>query len=144
MSEDVPVETVVVEAVPDAPVERVPVSDVITFESILKEHEVVVQKETELKSFFTDLAASTPSAFKPRLIDWANTGFRDAYPIWTTGIDVPNVCSDGVMRTIEPYIEYCIGMKISDLVSSLQSKFVGIQIGYTVQANIFSIVVLKV
>jgi len=155
MSEGVPEENIPPEApvefepVPESTVQLesppVQVPDIIDLNNLINEQQVLVQRESDLKIFFNDTLISVPvSIFKPKLIEWATLRFPIMFPIWSVNVAVPDVCSDGVTRGLVPYIEHCIGMKLDELMTVLQAKFIDINVNYTYQNSRFSVVVLKV
>lgn len=159
MSETVPEETVQFEPVPEETVQFEPVlestiqfepqpvqvPDVIDLNNLINEQQVLVQRESDLKSFFNDTLISVPiSTFKPKLIEWATLRFPVLFPIWSVDVVVPDVCADGVTRGLLAYIEHCIGITLNELITTLQAKFIDINVDFGYQNSRFSIVVLKV
>lgn len=126
-------------------IEPVQVPDVIDLNNLINEHQVLAQRESDLKSFFNDTLISVPvSTFKPKLIKWATLRFPIMYPIWSVDLVIPDVCCDGVTRGLVAYIEHSIGITVNELIATLQAKFIDINVTYSYQNNRFSIVVLKV
>jgi len=137
--EPVPESTIQLETQP------VEIPDIIDLNNLINEQQVLVQRETDLKTFFNDTLISVPiSTFKPKLIEWAALRFPVLFPIWSVDVNVPDVCSDGVTRGLVAYIEHCIEMKVDELMTILQPKFIDINVTYTYQNSRFSVVVVKV
>ena len=142
MSETQPEETVQFEPIPEAP--SVPVQDVITLEDIQNEQSVLVQNETNFKDFLTQNVLNVPLAsIRPRLIQWANLQYPDGYTIINVPITVPQTCSDGTNRSAREYIEFCLGMSISEVMSTLSSRITGVILTYRITQPLFEIIVLK-
>ena len=130
------------EDVPQEPV--VPVPTVLSVLDIENEREMLVQRETNMKNVLTNTFLNVNIlALKSVLLNWAMAGYPSLYPVLSAQINIPSVCSDGVVRDIQPYLEYCFGMPLSDVVDAISAKLVGMLVSYVYTPTSFSICVTR-
>jgi hypothetical protein len=127
-------------------IQNVPIPEVtISLDDIQNERDVIFQREQTMKTTLTDALLNwTVSGLKPKLVDWAIQGYPVNYEIVRVDVDVLPVCSDGVSRSIHPFIEYCIGCTLADVVNGFYSKISGFLIAQQYTHNSVSICVTKV
>ena len=108
----------------------IPPPDILTMADILGEQSVLIAKEqadgVALRSFGT----ASVLGLKPVFVEWASKGFPDNYPLLTVQVTPPPLCSDGVVRSLPDYIEYCVGQSLSSLIDQLQAKLPDIRVSY--------------
>ena len=154
MSEEAVVPEVFPEVVPEVIYQFVPevfsdvvtevVPEVVSFETLINERAMLLQREAATKTFLTEnLITVSASQLKPDLLHWATTGFQPAFAILHLNIDVPQVCSDGVSRSVSDYINFCMGEHASQVYSALSSKLPGISVSYAIIGNILTAYVSK-
>lgn len=113
-----------------APILTEPLPDILTLDDILNAQELVVQKEAADKSILETIGSQSAVSLKPKLIEWVLKGKPAAYPIVDLLVTPPTQCSDGVVRDLTEYIQYCSGKSIHEHVALLQAKLVGITISF--------------
>jgi len=113
-------------------------------DDIVNDHAVILQRESDTTTLLNNsLVNVDPLEMKPKLLEWATTRFTSPFPVLSLSIDVPNVCSDGVVRSMLAYVEFCMTRSISDILSDLSAKFPGMSFGYQIQDTTLIIVVMK-
>jgi hypothetical protein len=118
--------------------------EVVSFEDIMNDHATVLQRETDTTSLLTaQILNVNVSSLKPKLLEWASLKFPAIFPVLTVPVDVPQVCSDGVTRSIQPFVEFCIGMPLSEVLTSLSTKLIGMDVSYSYTNSSISIHVSK-
>jgi hypothetical protein len=129
-------ETVQVASVPE---------ESISLVDIQNERDVIFQREETMKTVLTNsLLNWSVSDIKPKLVEWALLGYPNNFDLVRVEVDLLPVCSDGVSRGIHPFIEYCIGCTLWDVVNKFYSKISGFSIAYNYTSNSISICVTKV
>jgi hypothetical protein len=133
MSEDIP--EVVIPSV-------VPVT--VSIADIMNDHSVVVQRESDSNALLTSqlLSVAAPS-FIPALLQWASLGYPPIFPILRIQVDVPEICADGVSRQTQQFVEYNLGMPLSEVVASISTKLLGMDVSYSCSYRTLSIHVSK-
>lgn len=120
------------------------VADVINIDDIVNDHDILVQRENELKDFLTQSILNvSASSLRPKLIQWASLQYPYGYTLMSAPVVVPQFCSDGVSRTIDKYIEFCLGMTIDSIISSLSQRITGVILTYRLSPSLFEIIVIK-
>lgn len=107
-----------------------PLPDILTLDDIMSSHDLVLQKEAADKSVLETIGTQSALSLKPKLIEWVAKGKPPAYPIMDFSVSPPSQCSDGVVRDLTEYIQYCSGKSIHEHVGLLQAKLVGITISF--------------
>ena len=129
---------------PEAIVPEVVVPDIVSITDVINEHATIVQRESSMNAMLTSqLVTVGPSTLKPKLIEWATLGFPVIYPILNLQVDVPNICADGVSRSLQAFVEYSLGVPLSTVVESLSAKLPGMEVSYSCSGVHFSIHVSK-
>ena len=116
----------------------------ITIEDLLSSTEALQKKEADDKSAIESIASISTETLKSKLLNWALAGFPNVYELMRVSIQPPNVCSDGVVRTLSEYIQFCSGKPIQDHVAVLQEKVTGMTISFANMGGYIAIVVTKV
>lgn len=81
------------------------------------------------------------SEYTANLHQWAALSFQHAYPICAYKLTSPlrkgdqYLCSDGIYRTIWDYIPFCLGYEFTTYMNTLQTKFEGFSLSYSVQID---------
>jgi hypothetical protein len=71
-------------------------------------------------------------------------GRPSAFPIFLVDVQPPVRCSDGEVRALPEYIEFCSGKSIAEHVSLLQAKLPDIQLSFANIAGSIAVVTLTV
>lgn len=130
---------------PETIVPEVVVPDIVSMSDLINEHATIVQRESSMNAMLTShLITVGPSTLKAKLINWATLGFPAIYPIMNLQVDVPNICADGVSRSLQAFVEYSLGVPLSTVVESLSAKLPGMEVSYSCSGSSFSIHVSKV
>lgn len=133
------------EVVPDTvtPPEVV-VPDIVSISDLMNDYAMIAQRESDTKAFLTaELLTVSPSTFKPKLLEWAMLKYPAIYPIVGFQIDLPDICADGVSRTLQAFVEYSLGLPLSTVVESLSAKLPGMELSYSCSGKSFFIHVSK-
>jgi hypothetical protein len=115
MSEDGPTYPglVVQEASPSQPAVEQPL-EVIRLDEILSIPEVRRQREAADNSTLQTIANPNLSDIRNRLVAWATDGFAGDCILFSISIQAPDVCSDGVTRSLAEYIQFVSGKTIHE------------------------------
>jgi hypothetical protein len=102
----------------------------LTLADLLADHDLVLAKEAADKATLDSIGSQSIQALKPKLLEWVMTGRPDGFPILTLTIQPPSQCSDGVVRDLPAYIEFCSEKTIVDHVALLQAKLPDIRLSF--------------
>jgi hypothetical protein len=116
----------------------------LTLAEVLSAREVLLQRELEDAASLEAIGHLSIETLRPKLISWAVAGCPNNFVIHTVGIAAPTCCSDGVVRSLADYIEFCSGKPLVDHLVGLQATLPDIQVAFTPSFSGISIVVLKV
>jgi hypothetical protein len=108
----------------------IPPPDILTMADILGEQSVLVAKEQTDGDAIRSLGTASVLGLKPVFVEWASKGFPDNYPLLKVDISPPSICSDGVIRSLPEYIEFCSGNSLSHHIGLLQAKLPDIRVAY--------------
>lgn len=137
-----PIPEVVPEPIPEVVPEPIP--ETVSMDDIINDHATVVQREFDTNAFLTaQLISVNPSSLRSKLLEWAMLKYPAIFPILNFPVDVPEMCADGVSRTILPFVEYCLGMPVSAVLVLLSAKLPGMDVSYSYSGSSFSIHVSK-
>ena len=149
-TDTVPAETVPTESVPTntvpaetVPTETVPVLPTLTLADILSSRDVLLQQEADDKRNIESFGQFGLEDLRTKLVAWALTGFTNNYSIRTLSVTAPPVCSDGVVRGLSDYIEFCSGKPLIAHLADLQKMLPDIQVGFTLVGSVIHLVVLR-
>ncbi len=124
--------------------EPAPAPAPVTLDDILNASQVVAQKEVADKDRLDAIGGISVETLRTVLIQWGALGFPNAYLIREVVIAPPIVCSDGVRRPLEDYIQFCSGKTLAEHTAVLQAKVSSdIQIGFTNLGAAIGIVVTR-
>ena len=115
----------------------------IYLDDILSSVQVLQQTEAEHRSVLESIGTLPYDYLKPSLIQWATSGFRNAYPIHQIGITPPSLCSDGQARPLQEYIQFVSGRTIQEHVAVLQSRLPDMVVSFAYTGSVIVIVVSK-
>ena len=104
--------------------------EILTMADILGEQSVLIAKEQADGATLRSFGTASVLGLKPVFVEWASKGFPDNYPLLTVQVTPPPLCSDGVVRSLPDYIEYCAGQSLSSLIDQLQAKLPDIRVAY--------------
>lgn len=107
-----------------------PVPDILTMSDILGEHAVLVAKEQADGAALRSIGTASVLGLKSVFVEWASKGFPANYPLLTVEVTPPPRCSDGVVRALPDYIDFCAGQSLSSLIGQLQAKLPDIHVSY--------------
>lgn len=115
----------------------------IYLDDILSSVEVLQQTESEHRSLLESVGTLPYDYLKPTLIQWATSGFRNAYPIHQIAITPPSLCSDGQARSLQDYIQFVSGKTIQEHVAVLQARLPDMVVSFAYTGLAIVIVVSK-
>jgi hypothetical protein len=115
----------------------------IRLEDILSSQQLLVAQESADKTALESIGTISYDALKPRLIQWAAGGFRNAYTIHEVPMVAPPLCSDGVSRTLQEYIEFVSEKTIADHVAVLQARLPDFIVSFAYSGSSILIVVSR-
>ena len=125
---------------PTGPTEPV---NIATLDELMASHAVVVVQEAADRIALACLSAPTRDGYRTQLFQWAAAGFPDLYIVHSIPITPPSICSDGVVREIGKYAEFCMCKDLGNVVASLATLMPGIQPSWSVNGNTLRIHVTK-
>jgi hypothetical protein len=115
----------------------------ISIQDILGSVEVVQNREAGDKAKLEAIGLISFETLRASLLQWANRGFPNAYTIYEVPMTAPNVCSDGVTRSLPDYIVFCSGKTINEHVDVLQQRLVDITLSFAYSGSAILIVVSR-
>lgn len=128
---------------PSPPEEPQGPSILISLDELLNEQTIIQQREYQDRTELGKIE-NPPNVAQLRqiLLQWAKQGFPYAFPLFSVTLAPLSVCSDGVVRTLYPYIEYLMGESIVTLMEKLEAKLQGIKLlnsysGTTVTIHVY-------
>lgn len=104
-------------------------SYLISINELLNEQSIIQQREYQDRMELGKIE-NPPNVAQLRqiLLQWAKQGFPYSFPLFSITLSSLSVCSDGVVRTLYPYIEYVMGESITSLMAKLEAKLQGIKL----------------
>lgn len=120
-----------------------PVPDILSIDDLIDETEQLLAKEQTDGDAIRAVGLQSTASLKPKLVEWVKKGKPNFYPIMELLIQPPAQCSDGVVRNLPDYIEFCSGKSIDLHTGALQSKLIGMTISCTRLGDNVAIVVSK-
>lgn len=130
----------------DASGQPIPISiapSTLRIQDILSSVEVLQSNEQIDKNALEGIALISFDTIRPRLVQWATTGFRNAYTIHEVQMIAPPLCSDGATRTLSDYITFVSGKTIDEHVSGLQARLPDITVSFAYSGTSILIVVSR-
>jgi hypothetical protein len=113
-------------------------------DELLASRETVLLKETTDTTALSVLLNPTRDTFRAPLFQWAASGFVGGFVVFTLSIEPPEVCADGVSRSIGGYVIYCSGKSMEEITANIQSLMTGIQVFHSFTDTAVRIHVTKV
>lgn len=114
------------------PIAPEPVPETVSISDLMNDHDMICQRESIETAFLTaQLLSVNPLSLRPTLLQWASMGYPVIFPILSLKLDVPEICADGVSRSTQKFVEYCLGMPLSEVVASLSAKLPGMEVSYS-------------
>jgi hypothetical protein len=115
-------------------VEQIPAPTTLTLEDLLNDQSLVLAKEQSDKSLLDTIGNQGIETLRPILLEWILKGRPPVFPILSLDIHPPTRCSDGEVRSLTDYIQFCSGKTINEHVDLLQAKLPDIRVSF---ANIY-------
>jgi len=88
--------------------------EVIRLDEILSVPEVRRQREAADNATLQTIANPNLGDIRSRLVQWATGGFAGDCVLFSIPIQAPDVCSDGVTRSLADYIRFVSGKTIQE------------------------------
>lgn len=129
--------------VPSEPPESVP-QPLVTLDELLVSTEAAQAKETADRERVSALLRPTREMYYPALLSWASTGFQAGFQVYSVSVTPPNVCSDGVVRSIGGYIPYLTNVGIEQMCLDIQATMSGIRFFHSFLDNTLRLHVEKI
>jgi hypothetical protein len=107
-----------------------PPPDVLTFSDIENDYAVLLAKEQADGDAIRSLGTVSVLGLKPLFVEWYSKGCPPSYPVYRVSVTPPSRCSDGVVRTLSDYIEFCSGTTLQDQVALFQAKLPDIRVSF--------------
>ncbi len=120
-----------------------PPPDIISLDDLLSDIQVLTAKEQTDRTSIEAIGNLTTFSLRPRLVEWALNNFNSLFEIYSVGIDIPNVCVDGVKRDLREYIPYLTGKTLDEYIEILNPKFVGMTVTYGYFGNTIKLFLTK-
>jgi hypothetical protein len=115
----------------------------ISIQDILGSVEVAQNQEADDKAKLESIGLISFENIRASLLQWATSGFPNAYKIHEVPMTAPSVCSDGVTRNLPDYIVFCSGKTINEHVDVLQQRLVDIIVSFAYSGSAILIVVSR-
>ena len=116
---------------------------IISLTDLINSHAAIEYKENIDKQSLTSFINPVSESLMPKLFEWAKNGFPTTLLLQKIDIDVPQVCSDGVIRDMPQYFEYLIGMTLLELDSYFATKFEGFIVHHSYNNNSLTLYLQK-
>lgn len=108
---------------------------IISLSNLVNSHAAVEYKESIDKQSFISFINPNSDSLMPKLFEWAKNGFPTTLLLQSINIELPQVCSDGVVRDMPQYFEYLIGMTLLELDTYFATKFDGFIVHHSYNSN---------
>jgi len=111
---------------------------IATIDQLISQRSVALAQEATDRAALLPLTSPGSHNFTPALQQWASAGFPGGFTIVTITLTPPSPCSDGTTRTtVYEYVSYLTGgtTDVGTATADLDTRFLGITIGYIVQGN---------
>lgn len=128
---------------PSGPPPPPPPPDVLTLADLLNDQSVVQAKEQADKALLDSIGTQSVSSLRPKLLEWVLKGCPSAFPLLSLDVKPPAFCSDGEVRDLADYIQFCSGKTIEDHVGILQAKLPDIRLSFANIQGILTVVVVR-
>jgi hypothetical protein len=115
----------------------------VSLEDLLSSQEALHFKEQTDKINLLKISVPDMNDIRKKLLVWASKGFPDLYSVLSFPLASPDLCSDGVQRSLNEYIGFCSGKPLNDHIAVLQGYLHGIEVDYVYSTNTLSIVVSR-
>ncbi len=112
-----------------------PKSYIVTMDELLASHTVVAQKESGDRSSISTFFLPSEDDLRPKLFEWAGSGFPTIYPVRTLDLTPPVTCSDGQARNTLQYSEFLMNSTIAQCIATLQGKMPGLEVTFSHSAR---------
>ena len=93
---------------------------ILSINDLLNSHEATVIKEVADRAAVNAFTTPSIDSLRPTLYKWASEGFPGVYPVNSLSLQPPQLCVDGVSRTLLFYFEYLYGSPIETWLQSLE------------------------
>lgn len=156
ISEPVPEPTVVPEPTavpaPEATTEPVAVQSaeypsepeyIITLDQLMSSQTAAIQQETDDRIALAQFVTPNKTTLSLKFMQWVAQGFPAFYVLLTFIVAPPNVCSDGVVRSVYEYVSFLINNDLGVQILMFQNSFKGMQMSYKISGNVLTIHVSK-
>jgi hypothetical protein len=120
---------------PNAQTGTVEPPTIVTMEELMASHAVIVEKEAVDRASLNALVNPTREQYRPQLFQWAAAGFPGIYVVQSFSVTPPDLCSDGVRRDVNAYINYLTGTDMGAIVANIQSLVTGIVVSFSFEGN---------
>lgn len=107
-----------------------PPPDVLTFADLLNDHSIVQSKEQADKALLDTIGNTPVSSLRPKFVEWVMKGCPSGFPILSLDIQPPAKCSDGEVRDLGTYVQFCSGKTIDEHIALLQAKLPDIELSF--------------
>jgi hypothetical protein len=119
-----------------------PAPDVLSLADLLSDQTILLSKEQTDKTLLETIGTQSVANLRPKLVEWVLKGRPSAFPILSLEIYPPSICSDGGVRNLPDYIQFCSGKSIVEHVALLQAKLPDIRVSFANFGGVTTIVVL--
>jgi hypothetical protein len=101
---------------------------IISLNDLVNSHAATEYKESLDKQSLTSFINPVSESLMPKLFEWAKNGFPTTLLLQSITIELPQVCSDGIVRDMPQYFKYLIGMTLLELDDFFATKFEGFNV----------------
>jgi len=116
---------------------------VIDIAELLASHGAVKNQEAKDLATLSVLLNATRDTLRSSLFVWASNGFPCGFIVQQLELSPPNICSDGVIRSVYDYITYLMKQDMGVTNAAVQALCVGVQTSYSILGSTLRIHVSK-
>jgi hypothetical protein len=127
----------------DIPTQPAP-PEIITLDDVLADVDFIRKKELGDKILIESIGNLSATYIREKVKLWALSNFQDLFKMHEVTINLPLVCSDGVKRTIQEYVEFLTSMTIQQQLEKLRSRIQGFRIEVAFMGNNICLFLFKV
>jgi len=116
---------------------------ITTMDELILSHGAILAQEANDKTTISTLLTQSRGTLRDPLFKWAAAGFTANYIIQEFTLIPPAICSDGILRSIPDYFQYCLGITLGNLLPKIQALVDGMTFSYSFAGNTLRIHVTK-
>lgn len=112
-----------------------PPPEIVSLDDILADVDVIRKKEADDKALIESIGNLSTSYIREKVKLWALAKFPDLFRFYQITILLPTICSDGVTRNTQDYVQFLTSMSVQEHVDKLRAKIQGFRIEFAYMGN---------